>query len=256
MKSIKISLLSLLMVGLCLGSTLSAQERTESLKYFNKLVVSPHIELILIKGDQEQVVWDFKNISEDKLNVELDGKTLHLYLDKAKVTPKLRKNPKNGWNYKESIYRNARVKAYVTYRDLESLEVRGAEMVISKDPLVSERFRLKLYGEGNAYFSSIEAEQFKASLYGEFGLDIGGGHAPLQSYRCYGENLVRAVQFEGQDVSATIYGESDLNLNASRNMKVSSLGEGKVFYKGAAELHKGLMLGETSISRSKSGNLN
>ena len=93
MKSIKISLLSLLILVLCMGSTLLAQERTESLKYFNKLVVSPHIELILIKGDHEQVVWDFKNISEDKLNVELDGKTLHLYLDKAKITPKLQKKP-------------------------------------------------------------------------------------------------------------------------------------------------------------------
>ena len=256
MKSIKTFLVSVIILVLCQGSNLSAQERTENLDYFNKLVVSPHIELILIKGDRENVTWDFMNISEDKLNADLDGKTLHLYLDNAKVTPKLQKNPKNGWNYKESIYKNARVKAYVTYSDLESLEVRGAEKVISRDPIVSEHFRLKLYGEGEAYFSSIEAEHFKSSMYGEFGLDIGGGSAMTQKYLCYGENLVRAVQFKGQDVSATIYGESDLNLNASRNMKVSSLGEGKVFYQGAAELHKGLMLGETSISRSKSGNYN
>ena len=232
---------------ICMG-----QQRTEKVKSFSKLLVSPHIELILVKGNQEQVHWEFSNVGEDKLNAEIEGNTLHLYLDKAKVTAKQQRNKDVGWNYKESIYKNARVKAYVTYNQLRQLEIRGSEHVTCEDVIESEDFRLKLYGDGDAYFASIKAEDFKASLYGENTLDISSGYAQSQTYKCYGENVVRAARFEGEQVSTTIFGESDLNLNAQGTMKVTSLGEGRVHYQGTAELNKGLILGETSISRSKS----
>ncbi len=111
---------------------------------------------------------------------------------------------------------------------------------------------MKLYGDGDAYFAGIKTGDFKASLYGENTLDISSGYAQSQTYKCYGENVVRASRFEGEQVSTTIFGESDLNLNAQGTMKVTSLGEGRVHYQGSAELNKGLILGETSISRSKS----
>ena len=237
---------------LALSTTCWGQQRTEKVRSFSKLLVSPHIELILVQGNDEQVRWEFQNITEDKLNTEVEGKTLHLYLDKAKITAKQQRNKDVGWNYKESIYKNARVKAYVTYSQLEHLEIRGSENATCEDPIVSDDFRLKLYGDGDAYFASIETDEFKASLYGENTLDIGSGHAREQTYKCYGENVVRAARFEGDHVSTTIFGESDLNLNAQGTMKVTSLGEGKVHYQGGAELNKGLILGETSISRSKS----
>ncbi len=120
-----IHILAFLLVStVCMG-----QQRTEKVRSFSKLLVSPHIELILIKGNQEQVRWEFANVTEDKLNAEMEGNTLHLYLDKAKVTPKQQRNKNVGWNYKESIYKNARVKAYVTYAQLEQLEIRGSEHV-------------------------------------------------------------------------------------------------------------------------------
>jgi hypothetical protein len=109
-----------------------------------------------------------------------------------------------------------------------------------------------LYGDSDAYFPSIQAERFKAALYGENNQEIGGGKATNQSYRCYGENTVKASRFKGEDVSTTIFGESELNLNASGTMKVTSLGEGKVHYDGNAKLNKGLILGETSISYNRS----
>ena len=178
---------------------------------------------------------------------------MHLFLDDARITSKSEKNKDQGWNYKESIYKHARVKAYATYRELNSLEIRGEESVSSQDPIQSNDFKLKLYGASDAFFSSIRTERFKAVLYGENTLEIGGGYAAVQSYRCYGENTVKASRFKGEEVSTTIFGESDLNLHASGTMKVTSLGEGKVHYSGSATLNKGLILGETNISRNWSG---
>ena len=226
-----------------------AQVYTQKLKPFDKIVVSPVIEVILIKGEQESVRWEFSNVNQDKLNVDQRGSSVHLFLEGAKITPKNEKYKDQGWNYKESVYKHARVKAHITYRELSAVEIRGEENVTSQDPIQSKSFKLKLYGDSDAYFRSIQAERFKAVLYGENTLEIEGGKAAKQSYRCYGENSVRTSHFKGEEVSTTIFGESDLNLNASGTMKVTSLGEGKVHYNGNAILNKGLILGETRISR-------
>jgi hypothetical protein len=226
-----------------------AQVHTQKLEPFSKLVVSPVIEVILIKGTHESVRWEFSKVAQDKLNVDQDGNTLHLFLEDARIIPKNQKDKDQYWDYKESIYKHARVKAYITYRELSSIEIRGEERVTSQDPIESKNFKLKLYGDTEAYFPSINSERFKAILYGENTLEIGGGQAANQSYRCYGENIVDASHFKGEDVSTTIFGESELNLNATGTMKVTALGEGKVHYRGNARLNKGLILGETNISR-------
>ncbi len=241
--------LTLVLTGL--NQLTYAQSHAESLGDFDRVLVSPHIELILMKGPHAAVEWEFERIEASKLNAELNGRTLHLYLDQAKISSPLQKNKDHGWNYKESIYKNVRVKAYLTYNVLRSLEVRGSEEVTFKNEVVTDAFKLKIYGDAQVYIPSIKAEDFKAALYGENSLDIGGGEAYSQNYVCYGQNQVRASKFEGEKVSTTIFGESDLNLNANGSMKVTSLGEGKVHYYGDADLNKGLILGETVISRSK-----
>ena len=250
MKSLKLAT-KLLVLILMFNLDIQAQDNTHKLNSFDKLVVSPVIEVELIKGEQEQVRWEFSNVEPQKLNVKQSGNTLHLYLDDAKITPKNEKYKDNGWDYQESIYKHAKVKAYVTFRQLKSVEIRGEERISTQDPIKSKAFKLKLYGDSDAYFPFIEAENFKAVLYGENTLEIKGGTAARQSYRCYGENMVKTTQFKGEEVSTTIFGESELNLNASGTMKVTSLGEGKVRYLGNAKLNTGLILGETTISRNR-----
>ena len=47
-----------------------AQFHSQKLDPFNKIVVSPVIEVILIKGEQESIRWEFSHIDQDKLNVD------------------------------------------------------------------------------------------------------------------------------------------------------------------------------------------
>ena len=68
-----------------------AQSKTYDVKSFEEVIISPHIEVVFEKSDTEAVVIENINESYDKLNVEVKGKTLHIYLDDAKVYTKSKK---------------------------------------------------------------------------------------------------------------------------------------------------------------------
>ncbi len=68
-----------------------AQQKTFDVGSFDEVIISPHIEVIFEKADQESVVIENIDVSMDKLNVEVKGKTLHVYLDDSKVYTKSEK---------------------------------------------------------------------------------------------------------------------------------------------------------------------
>ena len=85
----KKSILFALVIGVAIltSQAINAQEITQ-VKAFEKVIVSPHIEVILVEGNEESVKIENAKVSDDKINIEVEGKTLRLYLDGAKVITK------------------------------------------------------------------------------------------------------------------------------------------------------------------------
>ncbi|MBA4053826.1 MAG: DUF2807 domain-containing protein, partial [Marivirga sp.] len=130
---------------LVLAAQLSvAQEIARDLKSFRKIIVSPKVNLILEKGDKENIRLVYDNVSPDKINIEVQGHTLRVYLDDAKVTERTERFNDFG---KRSIYHDVVITAYVTYKELEHLEIRGNQELTCNGPIRAERFTLKAYGE-------------------------------------------------------------------------------------------------------------
>ncbi len=163
---------------LVLSAQLSvAQEITRSLKSFSKIIASPRVNLILEQGEEESIRLTYTNVSPDRINIKVQGKTLHVYLDDAKVIEKTEHANRHG---RRSIYRDASVTAYVTYTSLEYLEIRGNQELTCEGPLRAKKFTLKAYGENEIRLASVKTEYLKASLYGENDLKISGGKAEFQ----------------------------------------------------------------------------
>ena len=61
-----------LVFGLLLGLPIlaQAQELKRNLDSFDKIIVSPKINLILQKGDQESIRVKYANVSSDKINID------------------------------------------------------------------------------------------------------------------------------------------------------------------------------------------
>jgi hypothetical protein len=224
----------------------NAQEIKKELRSFHSVIASPRIHLILEQGDKEEIRLVYNNVSEDKINIEVKKKTLRIYLDNARVTEK---QERIGRYHKRGIYEGASVTAYVTYRDLKNLQIRGNQELTCNGNLSADKLVLKAYGENDITLASIHAGYFKTSLYGENRLRVKGGKADFQKYRLFGENKIDSQDLKSFAATANTYGESKVRLTTHDQLRVNALGESEISYAGGAHISRGLVLGNTTIRR-------
>ncbi|MFK7811143.1 MAG: head GIN domain-containing protein [Maribacter sp.] len=237
-----------LSVFLILPNSGIAQEVTQ-VKSFDKVIVSPHIEVVLVEGDEESVKIENAKVSEDKINIKVEGKTLRLYLDGAKTVTKQERVSNDRWKGKRSIYNGTMARATITYRTLQSLSVRGEEIVKCESEIEQKELKLSIYGESKIYFNSITTEDLTVAIYGESYLEINGGQVSRQVYRAYGESEVNTLEMENKSTKITAYGESNFRINVSGRLKVTCYGETEINYQGDPEINKGIVIGEAELRK-------
>ena len=245
MKNLIKSLFLLSVMGLT-GLT-QAQELTRNLDSFNKIIVSPKINLVLLKGEKESIRIIYANVSVDKINIDVTNNRLRIYLDEARIVEKHRKTHSENYSSNMSIYHDAVITAYVTYRELEVLDVRGEEEVTCDGAIDAEKFKLKAYGEAEITLASLHTKKFKAVLYGENKLKIKNGKTGHQRYRLYGENKIDTHSLSSETVSTTIYGVGRLSVNASDEVRINAFGEPRVSVSGNSHISRGIIIGRADI---------
>src|ERR1700733_9443883 len=62
----------------------SFSQTATAVRHFNKVIVSPHIQVTFVEGNEESVVIEKSSVPKEKINIEVNGKTLRIYLDGAK----------------------------------------------------------------------------------------------------------------------------------------------------------------------------
>ncbi len=224
-----------------------AQKKTFNVGSFDEVIISPHIEVIFEKAANESVLIQNIDVSMDKLNVEVKGNTLHIYLDDAKVYTKSEKVAYDDYKGKQSIYSGTIVTAKVYFKDIEELSLRGDETHKVNSILKSEELTLKIYGESEVYLKEIEVEKFYATMYGECYLEVKNGNATRQRILSYGEGEINTFGVQNSTAKVTAYGEGRVKLNVSDELKVTAYGEASIHYKGSPMVNRGVVIGEASI---------
>jgi hypothetical protein len=237
----------LLVFCLCLTLGLQAQEEIKKdLKPFNSIIASPRINLILRKGDHESIRLVYHDVSQGKINIEVHHKTLQIYLDNARKVEKMASYTDH-YRSRKSMYAGVSITAYVTYKNLESLEIRGNQELTCQDALESDEFRLKAYGENEITLASLKTDYFKASLYGQNVLKIRKGRVVEQKYKLYGENRIDTRDMRSAFASASIFGEGNIRINTSEEVRVDAFGEPSIYVNGGAHVNRRLIFGRTEI---------
>lgn len=206
----------------------------QKLKPFDKIVVSPKIDLILVAGDTESIRIDYNGVDERDIIISQRGKRVHVYLDKGKINLYRR-------------YRYANITAYVTFKSLSLIETRGEGQVVCDGKITSKKLKVRAYGENDIRLAHIEARTVKARLYGENILRITEGEAGHLSYKMYGENKINTRGLTSVTSSATIYGEGRVSLHTSEELRVNSFGEPSVYVSGSPLISKGIVFGHANI---------
>ena len=223
------------------------QPREKSLPPFNKIVASPRVNVVLQKGDRESICLTYSNVSPENVNVIVTGNKLRIYLDHARVVEKRERTYWDGNRRTQSIYRNASVTAFITFRELKEIEVRGDQELTCQDEINVDKLKLRAYGETQIDLAALNTKKFKASLYGENNLKIRSGEAGHQVYRLFGENKIDTRGLSSTSASTRIYGEGRLSLTASKQLVINAFGEPVIRVNGSPHINKGIVIGRADI---------
>ena len=227
----------------------AASAQTKTTSPFNKIIVSPYIQVTLVQGDEESVTVNEIHVDASKLHIEVNDKTLRIYLEGAKDLPKNEKDYSSGYKETHPLYKNTSVVATITYKKLNALSLRGEEHQLCKSPINGDKFMLKIYGESNVTFNEMNLQQLAATLYGEGTLEIKAGSVKDQKYVSYGESKVNTLAINSTTARVTAYGRAEFKLNVTDRIKVTSFGESELSYKGNAYIEKGLHFGDMVIAK-------
>jgi hypothetical protein len=239
--------LLLLFILAATGLTTFAQEIKKDLKHFTKIIASPRINVVLQKGEQENIRLVYNDITKSEINFFVKGKTLHIFLDDAKkVERTVREHGENG-TYRRGVYEGVSITAFVTYRDLTMIEVRGGQELTCNDAIDSDRFKLRAYGETNITLASLKTEYFKASLYGQNNLKIKKGKVLEQKYRLFGENKIDTQEMRSEYTSTSIFGEGKLKIHSTEEIRVNAFGEPHIYVNGGGHVNRRIIFGKAEI---------
>jgi HSP20 family molecular chaperone IbpA len=225
-----------------------AQAISEPLQSFDKVQVSPLINLVLNEGEEEHIRIEYSGIAPEKINFSVKGKKLRIYLDDAKYTVKTEEIVKDGYRQNVPIYRNVKVTAYVSYKNLKNIQVRGEESVTCNDSLTSKKFKISLFGESSVNLAFLQTRRLKIQAFGENELTIRAGDSEVQKVRLFGENKIHTENMYAARISSSFFGESSMDLYAGEEIRMWGIGEVKLSYSGQAYLKK-FIIGESSITQ-------
>lgn len=237
----------LIALSLIITAGAFAQEIQKELKSFSRIIASPRINLILKQGEKESIRLVYRDVSKSKINIEVSNHTLHLYLDNARKVEKVDPYENGGHGPRRNMYDGVSITAYVTYKYLDGLEIRGNQELTCYDPIESPEFRLKAYGENEITLASLKTDFFKASLYGTNELKITKGKVVEQKYKLYGENKIDTRQMNSAFASTSIFGEGQLKITSTEEVRVDAFGEPNIYVNGGAHVNKRLVIGNTYI---------
>jgi len=155
----------------------------------------------------------------------------------------------NDDNRSYPLYPKHAVVATVTYRSLEELSLRGDETQLCESPIVTDKFTLSIYGESRVLFTEMRVREMSAHIYGESQLEIRSGSIDKQRYVCYGEGKVITTATKGRESRITAYGEAEFQVNVSDRIAITSFGEARLRYMGNPEIVKGFHFGGVDVKR-------
>lgn len=237
-----------LIVCLFFANLITAQTKIIDVETFDKIIISPHIEVIFQEGEKESVSIESIEVPMEKLNVEVKNETLNVYLDGAKIISPNKKDYINGYKRTSSIYKETVVKAIVTYKKLSSIDLRGEQKFVFENNINADKLRLKIYGEAEVTMNEVDIQNLQASIYGENNLKIKSGTIDNQKFTSYGESEVNTLNVENVTTKVTSYGDATFLFNVSTDLNVTAYGDTTIEYTGNPNLNRGIVIGDTEIT--------
>ena len=208
----------------------NAQKRNVS--GFHAIEVSGGIDLYLSQGDEAVAVSASKDEYRDKIITEIKNGVLKIWFDS-------KSNLKIDWS-------NRKLKAYVSFKNLDGLEASGGSDVIVDGTIKATKLAMEISG-GSDFKGKVESDELKINASGGSDVNISGKAARLNIDASGGSD------FSGFDFAADICnveasGGSDVHVTVNKELSANASGGSDVYYKGTG-LIRDLKTGGGSIKK-------
>ncbi len=200
---------------------------------FNAIKVSGAIEVFLSQGTSPAVaVSASEEKFRDKIRTEVVNNTLKIYYDGDKLSLNTG---------------NKKLKAYVSFIDVNSLEASGASTYKISGTISGDNLSVKLTGAsdftGNVKYSTLTADLSGAS---QIKLSGNVGNVNIDAS---GASDVKGYDLAADDCSVNATGASDIRITVNKEISAHATGASSVFYKGAAVMKNIRTSGASSIEK-------
>ena len=228
------------MTLLCLSSF--AQEKTvikdrnaqqRSVGSFTGIKVSSAIELLISQGGPNTVVVSAdEDKYRDNIKTEVNNGVLHIYYEMHGLN----------WNIG-----NHKMKAYVSFSTLKTLEVSGASDCKINGTVDQPELNLKMSGASSLSGAlKIGSLNFEGS--GASNAKVTGTANKLVIH-VSGASDFKSYDFVAQDCSARASGASDIKITVNRELSVDASGASSINYKGSPAVRELHSSGASSVSK-------
>lgn len=182
---------------------------------FNAIKVSGGIDIYLSQSATEAVaVSATEQKYKDDIKTVIENGTLHIYYDS-----------KRGWTKG-----NKKLKAYVSFKNLERLEAGGASDVQVAGTIAVPSLSLDMSG-ASGFKGAVEVNTLAIELSGASDAKISGKAANV-TIQSSGASDVKGYDLVTENCTAKASGASDINITVNKELNVHASGASDIYYKG------------------------
>lgn len=199
---------------------------------FSGVSVSGGIDLFLSYGDEAVAVSAERTEHRDRIKTEIVNGTLRIwYESKTGITL--------------NIGDAKKLRAYVSYKTLKSLDASGGSDVTVDGTIKSAELRLGLSG-GSDFKGKVEVENLKVNQSGGSDINISGRTTALSVDASGGSD------FNGYDLTTEICdleasGGSDIEVTANKELSAQASGASDIHYRGKPSVKKAQASGASEV---------
>jgi hypothetical protein len=201
-----------IVLALCMGLGAMAQSKKEvKVENFTGIEATSAIEVIVTIGSNEGVVFEASEDALKKLKAEVKNGELHLFVD-------------------GDLHNSGELKAYVSAKTLDDLNVNGAASIEVKQVLTCTKMELEASGAGSIKLE-LNAQEVVANASGAAQIKVSGSTKKLNA-TATGAGCIKAEDLKASDVDVTASGAGNAKVNVSENLNAHASGAGNVTYIG------------------------
>jgi hypothetical protein len=202
---------------------------------FTSIKISGGIDLFLSQSETPSIAVSASEAKfRDAIKIEVVNGVLKIYYDE------------NNWGNLKN-WKNKKLRAYVSFKDLEMLQASGASDVQVAGVITVPDLQLNLGGASD-FKGAVKVTDLKMELSGASDVKI-SGIATTVNISSSGASDVSGFDLTADFCTARASGASDINITVNKELTASASGASDISYKGNAVIKESHSSGASSVGK-------